>query len=739
MGFVALAACTAATPMATPTPIPTSAPPTALPTPTFTFTPTATLLPTATLTPSATLGPRPVPGALYVDAAADLGKVSPLAFGANHGPWAFLNADNYGQFRESGVTLLRFPGGNWGDENNLDAFQIDMFLMVARLNNAEPLVSVRLRGGAPELALAAMQYMRQQGQTARYWSIGNEPSLYASADPQWDTTYFNAEWRRFAQAMKAADPNIRLVGPDTHQFMGEPGIDPKDAQGRDWLREFLKANGDLVDVVAVHRYPFPVVMGERPTRDQLFADAPRWDTLVTNLRKVVREETGQDKPIAITEFNSSWSGAIGGETGMDTLNNALWLGDVLGRLIRARVDIVSYFSLQSGANVGGYGLFARDTPRPTYYTYQMFRDFGDRLVFAASDTPRLSLYAAATDKALTLIIVNLNDQPVTRPLVLDHFAIGGPAKIRLFDKDQKATDQPAATLTSRSDFTVPPLSITRLTIPGKADRGAAVPRAAPDRPIRPTEPPTRGRLIWSDEFDGPTGAPPDETKWGYEIGGHGWGNAELQYYTNRPENAALDGNGALVITAKREDPDTTTYRCLYGACMYSSARLLTKGRFEFTYGRVEARIKIPSGQGIWPAFWMLGADINSKPWPSCGEIDILENIGKEPTTVHGTIHGPGYAGSAGLSQSYSKARPFAEDYHDYAVHWEPQRIRWYVDGNLYGTKTPADLEQSRQWVFDHPFYLLLNVAVGGQWPGLPDATTHFPQMMQVDYVRVYQD
>jgi len=388
----------------------------------------------------------------------------------------------------------------------------------------------------------------------------------------------------------------------------------------------------------------------------------------------VREETGQDKPIAITEFNSSWSGAMGGETGMDTLNNALWLGDVLGRLIRARVDIVSCFSLQSGANVGGYGLFARDTPRPTYYTYhpdfaqksgyQMFRGFGDRLVFAASDTPRLSLYAAATNAALTLIIVNLNDQPVTRPLVLDHFAIGGPAQVRLFDKDYKATDQSAATLTSRSDFTVPPLSITRLTIPGKTDREAAVPREAPDRPIRPTEPPTRGRLIWSDEFDGPAGAPPDETKWGYEIGGHGWGNAEL----------------------------------------HSSARLLTRGKFEFAYGRVEARIKIPSGQGIWPAFWMLGADINSKPWPSCGEIDILENIGKEPTTVHGTIHGPGYAGSAGLSQAYTQAVPFAHDYHVYAVEWKPERIAWYVDGNHYSMKTPADLKQGRQWVFDHPFY-----------------------------------
>jgi beta-glucanase (GH16 family) len=200
----------------------------------------------------------------------------------------------------------------------------------------------------------------------------------------------------------------------------------------------------------------------------------------------------------------------------------------------------------------------------------------------------------------------------------------------------------------------------------------------------------------------------------------------------------LDGAGSLVITAKREDPNTTTYRCLYGACMYSSARLLTKGKFEFTYGRIEARVKIPAGQGIWPAFWMLGADIGTKPWPSCGEIDILENIGKEPTTVHGTIHGPGYSGGAGLSQTFRQAAAFADDYHVYGIEWEPQAIRWYVDGIQYGTKTPADLEQGRQWVFDHPFFLILNVAVGGQWPGLPDETTIFPQTMKVDYVRVYQ-
>lgn len=451
LASLSFVACTPQTPTATLAPMPT-----------FTLAP-----PTSTPAPTPTPAPKPVAGALYIDAAYDVGRVSRLAYGTNHGLWAFVNPDVYPQFKESGLTLIRFPGGNWGDENDLDVFQLDQFFMLARMINAEPLISVRLRDGTPEKAVALMQYTRQQGYNVRYWSIGNEPSLYAPAAPEWDTVYYNRKWREFALAMKAVDSNILLVGPDTNQFMGEPTIDPKDKSGRDWLREFLKANGDLVDIVAVHRYPFPVDKGMRPTRDQLFADAPRWDTLVANLRNAVRKEAGKDKPIAITEFNSSWSGTIGGETGLDTINNALWLGDVLGRLIRQRVDLLAQFSLQSSANVGGFGLFERFAVRPTYYTYQMYKGFGDELVFAASDTPRLSIYAARKGDALTLMMVNLNDQAITRPLVLDHFSPGGPAQVKLFDKDHKTTHQPDVTIGGKTDYVVPPLSITLLTIPGQ--------------------------------------------------------------------------------------------------------------------------------------------------------------------------------------------------------------------------------------------------------------------------------
>ena len=245
-------------------------------------------------------------------------------------------------------------------------------------------------------------------------------------------------------------------------------------------------------------------------------------------------------------------------------------------------------------------------------------------------------------------------------------------------------------------------------------------------------------LVWSDEFDGPKGSAVDKQKWKLEVGGAGWGNNERQFYRKK-KSAFHDGEGSLVIEAAKTKRKQNL-SCWYGRCQYTSARLITKGKFEVTYGRVEARLKVPAGQGIWPAFWMLGNDIDTAGWPRCGEIDVMEHIGREPTTAYGTIHGPGYSGAAGLSSSYElpNGARFADDFHVFAVEWEPNEIRWYVDGTHYGTKKPADLPAAGTWVYDHPFFLLLNVAVGGNWPGDPDATTQFPQRMLVDYVRVYQ-
>ena len=243
-------------------------------------------------------------------------------------------------------------------------------------------------------------------------------------------------------------------------------------------------------------------------------------------------------------------------------------------------------------------------------------------------------------------------------------------------------------------------------------------------------------IVWQDEFDGPAGATFDRVKWTADTGGSGFGNQERQFYTIRPENVALDGNGHLVITARVD----SGYSCWYGACSYSSARLKTQGVFAHAYGRFEARLRVPHGQGLWPAWWMLGTNIAGVGWPQSGEIDVMENIGREPNIVHGTVHGPGYSGASGIGRADTLAQgAYADDFHVFAISWQPQEIRWTVDGRQYNRLTPADLPAGANWVFDHPFFLLLNVAVGGSWAGDPDASTTFPQQMVVDYVRVYNE
>ncbi len=254
--------------------------------------------------------------------------------------------------------------------------------------------------------------------------------------------------------------------------------------------------------------------------------------------------------------------------------------------------------------------------------------------------------------------------------------------------------------------------------------------ATPVPTILPTMTPTPGwerpgwTLVWQDEFDGES---LDRSKWTYDLGGGGWGNNELQYYTDRPENARVE-NGFLIIEARAEK---------YQYRNYTSARLKTQGLHAWMYGRFEARMQLPYGQGIWPAFWLLGEDILRSGWPGCGEIDIMEYIGRQPDRVYATVHGPGYSGGAGVGSSFlfSQGSP-SEDFHVYAIEWEPQEIRWYVDDTPYFAVTPDSLPG--RWVFDHPFFIILNLAVGGNWPGRPDETTVFPQFLRVDYVRVYQ-
>ncbi|MCA9989611.1 MAG: family 16 glycosylhydrolase [Anaerolineales bacterium] len=248
-------------------------------------------------------------------------------------------------------------------------------------------------------------------------------------------------------------------------------------------------------------------------------------------------------------------------------------------------------------------------------------------------------------------------------------------------------------------------------------------------------------LVWSDEFNDPAGTPPNPAHWSYEIGDGtlngipGWGNDELQYYTNSTDNVATDGLGNLVLTAREADGSLL---CYYGPCDYTSARLLSSYKAEFAYGRIESRILVPDGgDGLWPAFWSLGTDIGEVGWPQTGEIDFMEYVSRIPNEIFGTIHGPGYAGGASFGNTYTFPGAVASDYHTFAIEWQPDLIEWYVDGILYHTATPADVFPN-PWVFNDPVFLLLNMAIGGNFGGPVGGDTVFPQSMAVDYVRVYQ-
>jgi len=245
-----------------------------------------------------------------------------------------------------------------------------------------------------------------------------------------------------------------------------------------------------------------------------------------------------------------------------------------------------------------------------------------------------------------------------------------------------------------------------------------------------TLPERRWQLTWSDDFDRAAGSAPDNTKWAFDIGrgDNGWGNSELQYYTGRPSNAQLDGDGKLVITARSES---------FGGAGFTSARIKTKDLFAQAYGRFEARIKTPTGPGLWPAFWMLGSNIDTKPWPQCGEIDIMEQRGQQPSITYGSVHGPGYSGGNAITKPYGLTEGrFDASYHVYAIEWGEGYIDYFVDDFLFKRITPGDVPG--QWVYDNPFFIILNVAVGGNFVGFPTTGTPFPQSMIIDYVKVYK-
>ena len=454
MGVVAAllslaAGCVAVSP--TPAVAPTSAPALASPP-----------VPLATWTPL----PAVAVDGLFVDPAIDLGAISPLIFGTNYGPWVSLRPETLPLAYDSSLPLIRYPGGEWGDANKLQSYQIDQLVDLARKMDAEPYIHVRFRDSTPAEAAATVRYANlERGYAIQYWSIGNEPSLYEGRGLAWDAERFSHTWREFAAAMRAVDPSILLIGPEIHQWAGRSDVDPKDSVGRDWLRTFLQINGDIVDIVSIHRYPFPNNAERTPaTADALRANAQEWTQIIRRLRDVIRSETGRDLPVAITEMNSHWSQAVSGAATPDSHLSAIWLGDVLGRLILERVDMVAHFLLVSGAE-SGFGILQRYGPRPAYYTYQMYKQFGDQLHFAATDDPLVTVYAASrADGAMTVLLINLKDEEVTKPLHIAGLADGTAANSVRFDQEHDAEADGTIVLGATTDITLSPESMTLLVI-----------------------------------------------------------------------------------------------------------------------------------------------------------------------------------------------------------------------------------------------------------------------------------
>lgn len=453
-GVLGIAACGAAAP-APPAPAPTRPAVPAQPAPAPTAEPAA---------PSPL--PSPVPGVLSVDVTQPQGPISPLVYGTNYGPWmgAFL-PDVQRQVEAAGFTYLRFPGGDYGDQHDIEPQQIDDFVALCRKLGAEPSISLRLRGGTPAGAAEIVRYTNSTRKYAvRYWSIGNEPTLYS----EYDIARFNQEWRAIAQAARAVDPGITIVGPDIHQLDAQGTI--RDPQGRftmrEFLEQFLRANGDLVDIVAVHRYPFPPGPSDGdPTTDQLRANSPEWDAIIPNLRALVRAAAGRDLPVAVTEVNSNWSATFSGDATPDSHLGAIWWADVLARLIRQRVAIVAQFAMYAPESAG-WGMLRAYSTRPAYYVQLLYRRLGTDQVYAASGDPLVSIVAARRkDGALTIMLVNRGADEASLPLRIAGMDPAGAAESWRFDREHKASQIDPVALGPDVRLRLPAESATLLVIP----------------------------------------------------------------------------------------------------------------------------------------------------------------------------------------------------------------------------------------------------------------------------------
>ena len=446
-----LSACASSTPIITPT----------------AAAPTLTPIPFPTSFPTPTASPTPAPDILFVDPSVSLGPISPLVYGSNYGPWLTVPFYNLQQAYDSGIKILRFPAGAWGDHNDVTRQQIDQFMDFANKMGATALFHVRLLNGTPEQAAEMVGYTNMEKKyNVQYWTIGNEPTLFDAElklkGESYDIERFNKEWRTFAEAMKKVDPTIKLVGPDIHQFSYDPtpGVTTNFTQREeDWLIQFLKANGDLVDVVSFHRYPFPkTTTSGPPSIEELGRNAQEWDKIIAHARELIHQYTGRDLPIAVTEFNSAYDKSVGGDATPDSHYNAIWMADVLGRMIKNRVFMANQWALTAKGGFGGLGLIGSIDMYPAYYTYQMYKKFGNELIYSSSDDPDLSVYAARReDGTLTVMVINLSLEKKTKAIQIgDRTPL--QAEAWSFDPDHKAEN--IGTVELSDGISVPAQSIT---------------------------------------------------------------------------------------------------------------------------------------------------------------------------------------------------------------------------------------------------------------------------------------
>jgi hypothetical protein len=405
--------------------------------------------------------PTAEPGSLYVNPEVDLGPISPYILGSNFGPWTSMPPDMLPYAFDAGITVIRFPGGEWGDQNKVQTYQLDQFMDFCDQMNAIATISVSLRDGTVDQAVELLRYANiEKGYDIKYWSIGNEPTLYeAQLGETYDTEIYNREWQEYAEALKAVDPDILLMGPELNQWGTNMENTLKDSSGRDWMTEFLKANGDLVDIITVHRYPFYANSAERITTiTDLRDNTKEWPEMTTYLKNLIQENTGRSLPIAFTEVNTDPSPVINGEATPDSFYAAIWYADVLGKMIDEKAFMINHWVLAQRRN--GHGLFYGQNIRPTYYTFQMYKHFGLQQVYASSGLPDVNVYASRReDGTLTVMVINLLDTEQRLPLHIEG-KTSADAQVWLLDSTHNAEDLGQQSIPENGIMTLPAQSAT---------------------------------------------------------------------------------------------------------------------------------------------------------------------------------------------------------------------------------------------------------------------------------------